>query len=301
MQFLKDTKIDFINKRKGAYLLSGILVAASILSLVIKGGPNLGIDFSGGTLVQLKFSKQLSTQEARSILNAQGLSGAELQRFPEDNVIIVRMKKTAGSAEEVYEKIKKTFSDARPDNTFVVERSEMVGPVISRDLVKKALMAIILSSLAILVYVAWRFKGGIWGIGGIIALIHDVLITVGIFSILNKEVTLPVVAALLTLAGYSINDTIVIYDRIRENLKLRRGGSLLEVVNFSLNSVLSRTIITSLTTLFVLVALFFKGGSVIHDFSFALLIGVIIGTYSSIFIASPIVYEHIGKNPRVRR
>ena len=300
MQFLGKTNIDFINKRKTAFLLSGILIIVSIISLVVKGGPNLGIDFAGGSLIQLKFDKLITTEEIRSILTEGGLSNAEIQHFPEDNVIIIRVKKSKMAGAGVYKEVKAILKDKLQNNSFVVERNEMVGPVISKELIKKALFAIFFSSLGILLYVTWRFKGGIWGIGGLIALLHDVLITVGIFSILNKEITLSIVAALLTLAGYSINDTIVIYDRIRENMKLRRGQRLYQIVNYSLNNVLPRTIITSLTTLFVLVALFFKGGTVIHDFSFALLIGVIIGTYSSIFIASPIVYEKMVKNPRIR-
>ncbi len=300
MQFLGKTNIDFINKRKTAFLLSGILIIVSIISLVVKGGPNLGIDFAGGSLIQLKFDKLITTEEIRSILTEGGLSNAEIQHFPEDNVIIIRVKKSKMAGAGVYKEVKAILKNKLQGNNFIVERNEMVGPVISKELIKKALFAIFFSSLGILLYVTWRFKGGVWGIGGLIALLHDVLITVGIFSILNKEITLSIVAALLTLAGYSINDTIVIYDRIRENMKLRRGQRLYQIVNYSLNNVLPRTIITSLTTLFVLVALFFKGGTVIHDFSFALLIGVIIGTYSSIFIASPIVYEKMVKNPRIR-
>ncbi len=300
MEFFGKTNIDFIKKMKAALLVSVLLIIASIVSLVVKGGPNLGIDFTGGALIQLKFDKLIRIEEIRTILNQGNFSNAEIQNFPKDNVIVIRLKKSQTPAEDIFKEVKQLIQTKLPDNSFIVEQNEMVSPVVSKDLIRKALSAIIFSFLGILIYVNLRFKKGIWGLAGIIALIHDVFLTIGFFSFLNREITLPVVAALLTLAGYSINDTIVIYDRIRENLRLKRGESLYQIVNGSINETLSRTIITSGVTFLVVMALFFKGGEVIHDFSLALLIGMILGTYSTIFIASPIVYERMSKKPNRR-
>lgn len=300
MEFFKKTNIDFIKKIKWALLFSGTLIVAGIISLILKGGPNLGIDFIGGSLIQLKFQNQVNIQEIRSALTQTGLGNVEIQNIPADNVIIIRIKKSNMPSENILKEVKQNIQNKLPNNGFIVEQNEMVAPVMGREIYRKALLAVIFSFLGIMIYVNLRFKRGGWGLAGVLALIHDVFITVGFFSFLNKEITLLVVAALLTLAGYSINDTIVVYDRIRENLKLKRGETLYQIFNESINETLSRTMITSLTVLLVALALFFKGGEVLHDFSLALSIGIIIGTYSSIFIASPLVYGRMIKNRGAR-
>ncbi|MFH1715254.1 MAG: protein translocase subunit SecF [Elusimicrobiota bacterium] len=286
MNLFQNTNIKFIQKKKIAYLLSGILITAGIISMIIKGGPNWGIDFTGGALVQINFTEAVTNDEVRTGLETIGFSNVTLQRFVGSNVVIFRLQQSAQVTGPLMETLKTNMN-----KNFVVERIEMVGPAVGIWLVKRAALAFSFAFLGIICYVAIRFKGGVWGVAGVLALIHDVLIVVGIFSILNKEITLPVVAALMTLVGYSINDTIVIYDRIRENLRVRYKEAKEKVFNDSINQTLSRTVITSGTTLVTVLALFLFGGKVIHDFSLVLLLGVIVGTYSSIFVASPIVYD----------
>jgi preprotein translocase subunit SecF len=300
MEFFKKTNIDFIKKIKWALLISGLLTLAGIVSLIAKGGPDLGIDFAGGSLIQLKFNNQVTIEQVRDALTSAGLENAEIQNIPDDNVIIIRTKKSAMKLEDIKKNIEQVIRAKLPDNGFIVEQNEMVSPVMGKEIYKKAIWAMILSFVGIMIYVNLRFKGGSWGAAGIIALIHDVFVVITVFSIINKEITMPVLAALLTIAGYSINDTIVVYDRIRENLKLKRGATLYQIFNDSINETLSRTIITALTVLLVLIAIFFKGGEVLHDFSLALLIGVTTGMYSSIFIASPLVYSTMTKKRGVR-
>jgi len=287
MQFFKKTNFDFVGKRSIFFGISGLLILISVISIFFYKGLNFGIDFTGGTLVQLKFSRHIPLADVRAILS-KDMIGFELQDFPHQNSIIIRVKGTeAGISEEVQE----IFSRAIPHNPYELERAEYVGPTIGKHLINQAFFALFWSFVGIIVYVAFRFKSGIWGFAGVIAIIHDVFITVGLFSVLNREISITVIAALLTLAGYSINDTIVIFDRMRENMRLYRKESLYELINRSVNETLSRSIITSLTVFLVLLSLFFLGGEVIHDFSLALLFGVIIGSYSTIFVAAPIVYE----------
>lgn len=290
MQILHDTKINFIAKRYMFFFVSAILIVAGILSLTLKGGPNLGIDFKGGILIQLSFDKVIDIDSLRSAIGAEGIAGFELQSS-QDNTVIIRMKKKDLDEKEVNTKILSVMENKFPNHTVAVDRTEYVGPAVGRHLVKQTFFAIMFSLLGIIAYVALRFHSGLWGISGVIALAHDVFIVMGIFSIFNVEITLTVIAALLTLAGYSINDTIVIFDRIRENMKLRIKDDFGTIINVSINQTLSRTLMTSLTLLVVVLSLFILGGKVIHDFAFALLIGVIVGTYSSVYIASPLVYE----------
>lgn len=290
MQFLQNTKIDFIGRRYVFFMLSGGLILASIISLVLKGGPNLGIDFRGGVLLQLSFSQPINMNDLRSSLSSSGLSGFELQTS-QRGWVIVRVKKSEMNQDELAAKITGILKGKFPQQQVNIERTEYVGPAVGRHLMKQALFAIFFSLLGIVVYVAFRFRSFVWGSAGVIALAHDVFVVVGIFSILDKEITLTVVAALMTLAGYSINDTIVIFDRIRENIRLLIKEDFGSIINRSVNETLSRTIITSLTVFFVVLTLFVFGGEVIHDFSFALLIGVIVGSYSTIYVASPMVYE----------
>ncbi|HCJ67265.1 MAG TPA: protein translocase subunit SecF, partial [Elusimicrobia bacterium] len=283
MKFFKQTKIDFIGKRYIFFAISGGAILLGALSLILKGGPRLGIDFTGGTLTEIKFKELPPLEQLRKIFADQGISISELQSFPYRHSILIRTKLTSQDEAEIIGKLRESLIQNFDEKYFEIERSEYVGPAIGRHLVKRAGLAILFSLLGIVIYVAFRFKSGVWGTAGVLALAHDVFVTLGIFSLLNREVTILVISALLTLAGYSINDTIVIFDRMRENLHLRRNLSLGELINFSVNETLSRTVITSLTVFLILLALFFFGGKVIHDFSFALLFGVVVGSYSTIF------------------
>jgi len=289
LQILKDTHFDFVGKRKLAFLISAGLILIGIISLLAHGGPALSIDFSGGTLLQIQFEGDLSVEEVRNSLDKIGWGDSEIQKFGQGSEFLIRVKKqTAGT--QVGDQIKNALTKDFPDNKFEVRREEKVGPKIGQELKGKALRAIFFALILILIYISWRFEFK-FAVGAIVALFHDVLITVGIFSLLNKEISLAIVAALLTIVGYSLNDTIVVFDRIREDLAIMRGKSYEKIINASINQTLSRTIITSLTTLMVVICLFALGGEVIRDFAFALMIGVIVGTYSSIFVASPVLIE----------
>lgn len=289
MRIFEDTKYQFIGWRRNAFLLSGILIVASIVSLVVKGGPSYSIDFTGGALVQLKFEKPVEVEEVRDALTeVMGLTNYDLQRFGDKDHVIFR---TAEMEEaELEAMLQENLSKAFPDNPFIRERTESVGPKIGEELKSKAAGAIIYSLIGILIYITIRFEFR-FGIAAVIALFHDVVITLGAFSISDRELSLAVIAAFLTIVGYSLNDTIVIFDRIREGLALWRKDPYEKILNRSINQTLSRTIITSGTSLFVILCLFVLGGEVLRDFSFALLIGVITGTYSSIFVASPVLVE----------
>ena len=290
MQFFGKTSFKFIEKRKKAFILSGLMILFSGYAIFHKG-VNLGIDFTGGTLVQINFSKEVTEGEIRETLSRRELPGAAIQKFPNTNAVVIRVKSLDVGPVEIAQKLTSIFQEELPQNQFIIERNEVVGPVVGEYLKKRGIKAFLFAFLGIIIYIAWRFIGGIWGLAGVTALIHDVFITFGIFTILGKEISLPIVAALLTLAGYSINDTIVVYDRIRENIRLHYKRPLAEVIDSSINETLSRTMMTSLTTLLVVLSIFILGGPVIHDFAFAILIGIFIGTYSSIFIASPLVYQ----------
>ncbi len=301
MRLFKKTNIKFIEKRKMSLVVSLALIGFSIASMVIRGGPSFGIDFTGGALVQVKFAGDIQVKDLRDVLGKNGLPNVSIQKFTNTNIVIIRVKESVAGIEKISKQLSEIFTRDIADNEFIIERNEYVGPVIGKLLKKKASYAFIFAFLGIIGYVAWRFKGGVWGVAGVIALVHDVFITFGILSLLGKEINLVIVAALLTLAGYSINDTIVVYDRIRDDMKLHFKKPIMEIFNMSINETLSRTIVTSLTTMFVVLAIFFKGGTVIHDFSIALIIGIIIGTYSSIFVASPIVYMQLAKNEKRNR
>lgn len=297
MEFFGKTNFKFIEKRNIAFVFSGLMILISGFAVFYKG-INLGIDFTGGTLVQINFSQEVPVGEAREILGRHALSNATIQRFPNTNVLVIRVKSLDVGPVEVAQKLTSIFQEEFPQNQFTIERNEVVGPVVGEYLKERGVKAFLFAFLGIIIYVAWRFVGGIWGIAGVAALVHDVFITFGTFVVLGKEITLPIVAALLTLAGYSINDTIVVYDRIRENIRLQYKKPLAEVIDSSINETLSRTMMTSLTTLLVVLSIFIMGGPVIHDFSFGILIGIFIGTYSSIFIASPIVYQWKAKRSK---
>jgi preprotein translocase subunit SecF len=301
MEFIKSgTNFDFIGKRKIALACSLAFIIIGVTSIVWHGGLNYGIDFAGGTLVQVKFQKEPSADEIRSAFKSIGLENSIIQSFG-TNEVLVRTAELSSDPRGLSGKIEDALVAVYGKDTFEVRRVEVVGPKVGSDLTRKAILAIVFSWIGMLIYIAWRFEFR-YAVGGILALVHDVIITVGVFSLLDKEFDLTIVAALLTIIGYSINDTIVVYDRIRENVRKNVKQSLADTINASINQTLSRTILTSFTVFLVVVVLFFFGGAVIHDFAFALIIGVVVGTYSSIFIASPIVlaFEKI-KPSRIKR
>ncbi|OQX62771.1 MAG: protein translocase subunit SecF [Desulfococcus sp. 4484_241] len=338
MEIIKPgTKIDFVGKQKMAFALSGAMILLTIISLVIHKGPKYGIDFAGGTIIQLKFEKPVGTDKVAKALKANGINVSKVQEYghpkPGDCQYLVSSGLDMTQVDNIEEKVKSALASAtglEPE----ISRLEMVGPTVGKSLRSKALFALFFSLLFINIYISGRFEnkwisaaivaGGLilavqlfavfnvstpylilvalvvslvlfwvlelkYAMGAIVALIHDVTITIGIFSITGKEFSLPIIAALLTIIGYSLNDTIIVFDRIRENLKKRPKEALEPLINVSVNETLSRTLLTSLTTLVVVAALFLFGGSIIHDFAFAMLIGIAVGTYSSIFVASPIL------------
>lgn len=297
MNFFQNSNIDFLGKRRIAFLVSGFLILIGIVSLILKGGPNYGIDFTGGSLVQVHIEKPLSIANIRGALTDIGLAGAEIQNFGEKQEFLIKYKGNQ-EAKEIVQTLKdKLGMEIRLD------RNEQVGPRIGKELQKKAIMAILVGLLLMLIYITVRFNFE-FAIGAVVALFHDVFITLGIFSLLNKEITTAIVAALLTIVGYSINDSIVVSDRIRENSKRITPKTplnrLIEIFNKSINQTLSRTIITSLTTLIVLLILLILGGPVIYDFAFALTVGIVVGTYSSIFVVASLVieWESIRRRPK---
>ncbi len=336
MQFIKPgINIDFIGKRKTAFSLSLAMVIITIFLLVWRGGPNLGVDFSGGILIQVKLETKRTPSEIRDALESLQLQDSIIQEFGEEGQFeyLIRVRSTDIQLSGLSDKVKETLTSQLGEGV-EIRRVEMVGPKVGEDLRQKALFAIFYAILFIAIYISGRFEfkwlmsivmalslafvvwiastfgvsvtwlilisfvvtlGLCWvlklkyAMGAVIALIHDVTITVGAFALTNREISLAIIAAFLTIVGYSLNDTIVVFDRIRENLRRFRRRGLEEVINASINETLSRTILTSTTTLIVVAALFFLGGGVIHDFAFAILVGILVGTYSSIFVASPIL------------
>jgi preprotein translocase subunit SecF len=286
LQILHKTNIDFMGWKNVSFAVSAIMIALGLFALVQvgRGKANLGIDFVGGTTVQLSFKEKLPLDEARLALEKAGFAGATLQEFAEGNKVLIRLREHEGVAEKVVALYKQTF----PNRAFEVDSTTEIGPTIGKDLQKDALLAVIFSIIAIIIYIAIRFEFK-FGVAAAVATVHDVCAVLAIFYLMNKEINLLIVTALLTLAGYSLTDTVVVFDRIRENLKRAKRESLGTLVNNSINEVLSRTIITSLTVVLVLVPLVLFGGEVLHDFSLALLMGVIVGTYSSVFVASPLL------------
>lgn len=291
MQFIKSgVSIDFVGRRFLFMGLSTVIILIGIASLIFHGGLNYGIDFAGGTLVQVKFSQPTTPDRIRKALKGLDLGSNTIQQFEESNgkEFLIRVEKSKSDLVGLSDDIKSTLDKAYGADQVDIRRVEMVGPKVGEDLRRKGVLAIIYALIGLLIYITFRFEFK-FALGAVVALFHDVIITVGVFSLLNKEFSLSILAALLAIVGYSLNDTIVVYDRIRENLKKPSKRSYEEIINTSINETLSRTILTSLTTILVLLSLFSLGGGVIHDFAFALMIGVIVGTYSSIFIASPIV------------
>ncbi len=290
MQLFANANYNIISKRKMGYIFSGVLIAISVISLIIHGGPKYNIDFTGGTLIHLKFDKDIQIQDVRNALSSKGYKGLEIKHFGAKNEVAMR----AGllrTAEEITTTMEAIIAEAIPDNHFVIQRIEKVGPKIGQELIFDAIKAIFWALVLILFYILWRFEFR-FSIGAIAALIHDVTITLGVFSIFEIEISAPLIAAILTIVGYSLNDTIVVFDRIRESIKSsKKTRDIAEITNQSINETLSRTVVTSVTTLIVVIVLFIYGGEVLHSFALALIIGIVIGTYSSVFIASPIIVD----------
>ena len=290
MELLKKTNIDFIGMKKISFVISGIIAIIGIIAMVqiARGAANMGIDFSGGTSVQLKFSQPVSIEQARSALAKHNLKEANLQEIKDGNKLLIKVGKTTLATGKVADTIEEVFKKELPSNPFVVESSTEIGPSIGDKLRKDTLVAVAISLIAIIIYIAWRFDFK-FGIGAIAATMHDVLAMIAVFFLLGREVNLLFVTAVLTIAGYSLTDTVVVFDRIRENLHKNLKDPLPAIFNRSINEVLSRTIITSITTFMAAFSLYLFGGEVIQDFALALVIGVLVGTYSSVFVASPVV------------
>lgn len=282
-----DIRIDFVGKMKMALIASLIMIVISIASIIAHGGLNLGIEFVGGAVVQVRFQKETSVELIRRALGPIHLENSIIQQLGNQEVVI-RSSGAAINLKNLSKEVVDALDSAFGKGATEIRKVEVIGPKIGKDLTNKALSAIIFSWIGMLIYIAWRFEFR-YAVGGILALVHDTIITIGALSLMNKEFTLTIVAALLTIIGYSINDTIVIFDRIRETSRKNIRQSLETIINDSVSQTLSRTILTSLTVFMVLVVLFFLGGEVLHDFAFALLVGVIVGSYSTVFIASPIV------------
>jgi len=289
MQFIKsDINIDFVGKRKLAMILSAVVILLGLASLVVNGGPNYGIDFVGGTLVQVKFVEETDAAKIKDSLASMDLGTVVVQSFGDDaNEFLIRVQDT-GKGKELSGMISGNLNTVYGEGNVDIRRVEMVGPQVGKDLREKGILSLVYAMIGILIYISWRFELR-FAIGAIVALLHDVLITLGAFSISGREIDLPIIAAFLAIIGYSLNDTIIVYDRIRENHGKHQKKGFSAVVNLSINETLSRTILTSGTTLMVVLALFTFGGGVIHNFAFAMLVGILVGTYSSVFIASPVL------------
>ncbi len=325
---------DFIGNRMTAFVVSMVLLVLGLGSIAFKGGINFGIDFAGGTLVQVRFSDMPEIDAVRNAVEQAGFPDASIQRVGEENLVMIRVpliKATEGEDESG--KIQKALQTAFGEKSFEAEQAEQIGPQVGSELWRSAQLSMLFMFAGMVLYISWRFESKFafpvaiiaviiigltsWNIAltlliavgiiavlaacvyfeyhfafaAIIALVHDSLVTIGALSLTDREITLPVIAAILTVIGYSVNDTIVVFDRIRENLHLRGKMDIGELLNVSMQQTWSRTILTGMTTIFVLIVLFVAGGRVINSFAFALLVGVIIGTYSSVFVATPILYE----------
>ena len=283
MQLLKGKlDIDFMGKRRYAMILSAVVLLISIGALVTKG-LNFGVDFTGGTLIEVGYPQAVELEGIRDALEASGFEGAQVQHFGSSRDVLVRIAPQAGK--DSVELSENALNVLREQNASMeMRRVEFVGPQVGEELTEQGGLAMLYALIGILIYVALRFEYR-FSFGAVAALVHDVIITLGVFSVLQIEFNLTVLAALLAVIGYSLNDTIVVFDRIRENFRKIRKGTPEKVMNNSINQTLSRTLMTSLTTLLVLLALFFMGGEIIHSFALALIVGVFVGTYSSIFVA----------------
>jgi preprotein translocase subunit SecF len=278
--------LDFVGKMKYAIIFSVILTIIAIASVIFHGGLNLGIDFAGGSIIQVKFQKAISADQIRTALKSTKLESSTIQQFGV-NEFLIRTHESFSDQQILADNLGKPLTAAF-NKDYEIRRVEVVGSKVGMDFQRKAIFAVVLSWIAMLIYITWRFEFR-YALGGIIALVHDVLIITGTVSIFNIEFTLSVLAAIFFIIGFSINDTIVVLDRVRENVKLNPRQQLGNIINMSVNQTLSRTILTSLTVFLTVLALYIFGGAVIHDFAFSLLVGVVFGTYSSVFISCPIV------------
>ena len=287
--FATNSKIKFLSLRKPAFILSLVLIISSVLIYSFKG-LNFGIDFRGGTLIEVETSESENLSNLRSILNNLELGDIQVQEFGSAKNILIRVEQQAGGdqIQQNVVNIVKTALNTSLSSDVNFRRTEVVGPKVSSELIKAGVIAIVVAVFAMLVYIWFRFEWQ-FSLGAVIALIHDVLLTLGIFSLLQLEFNLSIIAAILTIVGYSMNDTVVVYDRVRENLRKYRKKEIIDLLNISINETLSRTIMTSVTTLLALLSLYIFGGSVIKGFTFAMIWGVLVGTYSSIFIAAPLL------------
>ena len=305
IEILGKTKIDFMGKRYYSFALSGIFILLGLFAIiqVVRGHANLGIEFAGGTSVKLKFDGPVEVGQVRDALGKADIPEFNLQQFSDSSRVLVHVKKEFVQQARMVERIQEALKQHLPDKNFIIEGSDEVGPAIGKGLRRSAIWAIALSMLGILIYIAWRFEFR-FGIAATIATLHDVLAVFGVFYLMGKEINLLLVTALLTLAGYSLSDTVVVFDRIRENLRSRRKDPLAALINSSINEVLSRTMVTGLTVFLVTLTFIFVGGEVLHDFSLALSMGIIVGTFSSIFVASALVLEwhaHVRVSSPARR
>ena len=295
--------LDFVGRMKPFALVSAGLVIVVLLVILVRGF-HYGIDFAGGTLLQLRFPRDMTVDQIRTTMRTLNLAESEIQHFGSERDFVLRIPSTEEDLEHLRARIMDAFTREMGEQRVELLRAEQVGPKVGRDLSRKALFAIIWSALGILAYIWWRFGFRLeFALAVVIADIHDVLLTLGLFAITGKEITLTVLAAILTVAGYSVNDSIVVLDRVRENLRAHPRDPLDRVVNASLNETLSRTFLTGGTVLFTLLALLVFGGEVLRDFALALLIGVIAGTYSSLFVVAPIVLywrQLVSRRPRQR-
>jgi preprotein translocase subunit SecF len=290
MEFFRNPNINFVGTMKGAFIVSSVLVVVALVSMLIHGGPRMSIDFTGGSVLQVKVSPVPAVGDIRSALESQGYAGVQVTEFGSADEFLITFTNPDSDAEtlDLAQQLMGELRNALPGAEIELRREETVGPKIGSELRDAAVNSVVSALALIVLYITVRFVFR-YGIAAIIALVHDVTLTLGVFSLMNFEISLQIIAAFLTIIGYSLNDTIVVFDRIRENMKLRRKESYREVINRSINECLSRTVLTSLTTFFVSAMLYIFGGPVIHDFAFALCFGVLVGTYSSMFIASPVL------------
>ena len=296
IEIIRNIRFDFVGKRYFALTLSGILVLTGFFAIcqIARGTANLGIDFAGGTSVQIKFNETVPLKNIRKTLSDAGVKEFDLQDLPTENKILIRIKKNEQTLGGLSRKIISVLSDKFGAANVVVDSTTEIGPKVGSRLRNDAFWAILAAIAGILIYITFRFQFR-FSVGATIATFHDVLAVLTVFYLMGKEINLILVSALLMIAGYSLTDTVVVFDRIRENMRTKFKKSTIEIVNDSINEVLSRTIITSLTTFLATFALYILGGEVIHDFAFAIMCGIVIGTYSSIYVASPIVLMMGGK------
>jgi preprotein translocase subunit SecF len=301
MEIVKpDVNIPFVKMMRYAAAVSAALIVLALAALAVRGGLIYGIDFAGGTVVEVKFSDAVEIGAVRDALAQSDLGGSEIKHFGGNDTVLISTELSTGDLKGIESRVREALDPAFSESGYSLQRLEMVGPKVGSDLRKKGMQAILGSCILILVYVTWRFEFK-FALGGLLALVHDIVVSLGLFTLMGRTFTLPVLAAVLTIAGYSINDSIVVFDRIRENIRRGTKKSLPDIINFSINQTLSRTILTSLTVIVVIVALILYGGEIIKDFSLILLIGVLVGTYSSIFIASPTVLLWQGKGIKLRK